>query len=59
MVINFDERYSMLIDKNVPRKFLISEEELDYRELLKSSIDCDFPFAQDGFIAQYCINKEK
>lgn len=60
MVRNFSERFHVLINEDVPRKFLKSQESrkgrLDERDYGKMLDDYDekFPVPKDGFIARHC-----
>lgn len=60
MVRNFSERFRVLINEEVPRKFLKSQEsrngrldERDYGEMF-DDYDEKFPVPEDGFVAYYC-----
>ena len=60
MVRNFSERFQTLVNEDVPRKFLKSQEsrnghlnEGDYGRML-DDYDEKYPLPQDGFVAHYC-----
>lgn len=60
MIRNFSEQFHMLINEDVPRTFLKSQEsrsghldEADYGKML-DDYDEKFPVPEDGFIAHYC-----
>ena len=60
MIRKFSERFQGLINEEVPRKFLKSQEsrnghldEGDYGRML-DNYDEKFPVPEDGFIAHYC-----
>lgn len=64
MIRNFSEQFHMLINEDVPRKFLRSQDsrsghlnEEDYGQML-NNYDEKFPVPEDGFIANYCMEKE-
>lgn len=60
MAKKFSERFCMLINEDVPRSFLKSQEsrnghlnEGDYGQML-NNYDEKFPIPEDGFVAHYC-----
>lgn len=65
MVRRFSQQFSRLINKDVPRSFLKSQEsrhghlnEVDYGKML-DDYDERFPPADDGFVAHYCYEPEE
>ena len=51
MVRNFSERFQVLINEDVPRKFLKSQESCNG---CLDDYDEKFPVPEDGFISHYC-----
>lgn len=65
MVRRFSQQYARLINKDVPRSFLKSQEsrhghltEVDYGKML-DDYDERFPRASGGFIKHYCDEFEE
>lgn len=65
MVRRFSQQFSRLINKDVPRSYLKSQEsrrghlnEADYGKML-DDYDERFPRAKEGFIMHYCDEREE
>lgn len=63
MVRKFSEEFHALLNEDVPRQFMRSQDsrsghldESDYGKMI-NSYDGDYPISEDGFIAHYCKEK--